>query len=174
MPTSRTVGPTIHHRISRRFSKRANSSFQQRLNALFDLIEQDIDQVEVDLTVAQMLALNTPLQIVAGVADTFHEYVSAVFRYKYGETEAFTIDDAGDRLVFQHGSGGVEMSPQFDPTGLLDQIVDETRLIPAVSTPLVVAPNTGIFLANTGSDLTDGADNEVRVILTYRTHVLGL
>ena len=171
---SRTVGSTRLNRISRQVSKRASRAMHLRMDELFDLLEEDVDQVEVSVTLAEMLALRaTPKTIVAAPgSDKVLEFVGAILIYEAGAA-AFTLSGDDDLRLLYTGAGGAAVSGVLDTAGFIDQATDQIRSVIPVSAAMVA--NSPIVLHNIGSaEWTVGTGAEFRVICTYRTHVLNL
>jgi hypothetical protein len=137
----------------------------------------DVQQAEVSLTNAQVLALRaTPIQMVAAPgAGKVLQFLGAELFFDY--TAAYTESD--DNLVFRYTDGsGAKVSEEIETTGFLDATADTaTNAIPK---PDVIVAKTGcdnkaIVLHNSGDGEFGGgnAANVVRVRVIYRIVAAG-
>jgi hypothetical protein len=135
---------------------------------------QSTHTATVELSSANLLALTTPITLVAAQgADTVIEFVSALLIHDAGT--AYVEPSAPDDMVIQYDTG-TDASASIDATGFLTVTSDEIRLVPstlALSVDLVPEKNKAIEIINTGSDYTTGTGT-MTVKVTYRVHTLGL
>src|SRR5262245_4391760 len=134
----------------------------------------------VSLTSAQIKAIRaTPITMVAAPgAGRILEFVSAILLLDYGGTNVFT--EAGNNLAVRYTDGsGAIVSQTIEMTGFIDQSADTATSAEAKIDAIVAktgCENQALVLHNTsGAEIAGnaGADNVVRVKVTYRTHTTG-
>lgn len=127
---------------------------------------------EVSLTVAQMLALTTPVELVAapgaGYVLIFHE---ALFIYDYAAV--FTVGGSDDLAIKYTNASGATVSTTLETTGVLDQTSDQIRTFKQITTDITPVANAALVLDNTGSDLT-GTGSPCRMKVFYSVLPTGL
>jgi hypothetical protein len=136
---------------------------------------QSTHTATVELSSANLLALTTPITLVAAQgADTLIEFVSALLIHDAGT--AYAEPSAPDDMVIQYNTTGSDVSASIDATGFLTTTTDEIRLVPsnlALTFDLLTEKNKALEIINTGSNYTTGTGT-MTVKVTYRVHTLGL
>lgn len=124
----------------------------------------------------------TPKELVAAVAGSTIEFVSAVFALDWGAT-AWTEPSAPDDLVvrFTNGSGAI-VSHLLDATGFATATEDTVAFVgsnvsdaagadvASVAVTEANSTNKALVLHNTGAEWTNSGDSQVVVITYYRLH----
>lgn len=126
--------------------------------------------IEVELTAAQILALNTTAAtlVPAPGADKYLELESIVLMYNYGGT-AYTIGSATNLQVKYTNNAGAAASATQAVTGMIDQATDQVRLLPQNGTAITPVVNAALVLGLAGANVTAG-NGTITARVTYRVH----
>lgn len=135
-----------------------------------------IKTAKVTLTATQIKALaTTPITLVAAVADKFHQFLGASFKYNYG-SEILAEPSAPDDMQVKYVDGtGVAASSLPDSGQLLVPAADQY----AAAIPLAVEGgtlaehvNVPLVLFNTGANFTGNASDDatLEVTVSYIEH----
>jgi len=123
----------------------------------------------------------TQKELVAAVAGSTIEFVSAIFALDYGTT-AWTEASAPDDLCIRYTDGdGAIVSELLDATGFATATEDTVLFLAptsdiqagttgAVAVTEAASTNKALVLDNTGAEWTNSGDSQVVVIVYYRLH----
>ncbi len=172
-------GPNIHGRNIAPAAIAA-SHLQSKIISSAELADTAIKYAEVALTNAEIKALRaTPKTLVAAPgAGYVLDFISAVLFHDYGGTNVWT--ETADNLAVKLVDGsGSQVSETIEMTGFIDQNADTLttarRKLDAIASK-TASENVALVLHNTGDGEfggNAGADNLMRVKVTYRIHASG-
>jgi len=155
---------------------------QQSIKAYVDTelaadVAAGVQVATVVLTNAQLLALETPVTLVAAPGTGyFLEFVGATLILNYGSA-ACVEPAAPDDLVIQYNTSGVDVVGTWDATGFIDATADEiATMIPVEITGATSADFEGLALEieNSGTNYTTCAGTTITVHTSYIVHATGL
>ncbi|MBA7597124.1 hypothetical protein ES703_04119 [subsurface metagenome] len=133
-----------------------------------------VQYAEVEISSAEILDLfSTPKELVAAPeAGNVLEFISLLLALDY-DTTAYTIGTAGDLQVKYTDGDGAGVSVTEAATGLLDQEVDQMRLLDKLEASVTPVANTALVLTLATANVTAG-DSPIHAKVAYRVHAAGL
>ncbi len=143
-----------------------------RINPCAYANESQIAVVDVELTSAEVLALNaTPIEIVAAPgAGKAIVVVQAEAMLDYATTQYDGVA-AGEDLALRYTDGTGTILAQFETTGFLDQATDQVRVagsqVPASGSNLTPVENAAVVAHMTTGEIATG-DSPVKLRVRYR------